>query len=176
MPKKIVVIGPESTGKSNLCEALARHYGTQWVGEYARKYLLTHGINYTYPDLIMIAEGQIAGEEETAQTLGDDDMLFIDTDMHVMKVWSEFVYNDCDLRILNRIADRNYDLFLLTDTDLDWEFDELREYPAIETRQKLFHYYHESLLNQKAPWGIVRGRDGARLACAIDIIEKTLLV
>ena len=61
--KKIVVIGPESTGKSFLCEQLARHYNTVWVKEYAREYLLKNGTDYTFEALLDIAKGQVAEEE-----------------------------------------------------------------------------------------------------------------
>ena len=63
MLKKIVVIGPESTGKSTLCQQLAEHYHTSWVPEYAREFLLTHGTDYSYEDLLEIAKGQIALED-----------------------------------------------------------------------------------------------------------------
>ena len=59
LPKKIVVIGPESTGKSTLCEQLADHYKTQWVPEFARNYLLEIRRPYTYDDLLYIAEAQV---------------------------------------------------------------------------------------------------------------------
>ncbi|HMF72604.1 MAG TPA: ATP-binding protein, partial [Flavitalea sp.] len=58
--KRIVVVGPESTGKSTLCQQLAEHYNTAWVPEYAREYLLKHGMNYSYDDLLTIAKGQVA--------------------------------------------------------------------------------------------------------------------
>ena len=64
MLKKIVVIGPESTGKSSLCEELAQHYGTSWCPEFAREYLLTRGKKYDYEDLLFIAKGQLALEDE----------------------------------------------------------------------------------------------------------------
>src|SRR4051794_5129977 len=99
--KKIVVIGPESTGKSTLCEKLARHYHTNWCPEYAREYLLQHGTNYTYDSLLSIAKGQIALEEKwTKETMANQQgnattqspLLFIDTDMYVMQVWCKFVF------------------------------------------------------------------------------------
>ena len=62
--KKIVVIGPESTGKSTLCNQLAQHYNTDWVPEFAREYLERNGTNYTYESLLTIANGQVALEEE----------------------------------------------------------------------------------------------------------------
>src|SRR5215467_1623034 len=64
MLKKIVVIGPESTGKSSLCEKLAEHYNTLWCPEYAREYLTIHGMNYTYDDLLTIAKGQLQLEKQ----------------------------------------------------------------------------------------------------------------
>ena len=98
--KKIVVIGPESTGKSWLCENLATYYNTHWVEEYAREYLLTNGKDYTLNDLDVIAKGQIENENKISnqiinswETTDAKKPLFIDTDLYVIKVWSEFVFN-----------------------------------------------------------------------------------
>src|SRR5205823_13471053 len=65
--KKIVVIGPESTGKSTLCEQLARYFNTLWCSEYAREYLLDHGKDYIYDDLLAIAKGQLQLEDEYSE-------------------------------------------------------------------------------------------------------------
>src|SRR5436190_5903808 len=62
--KKIVAIGPESTGKSTLCKQVAEHFHTFWCPEYAREYLFTYGKNYTYEDLLIIAKGQLQLEDE----------------------------------------------------------------------------------------------------------------
>ena len=133
--RKIVIIGPESTGKSSLARSLAEHYHTGWVKEYAREFLLTHGKEYTYEDLYTIACGQIALEFKTTEAFSEKPLLFIDTDLHVVRVWSEFVFNRCDNRILQHIARQSYDLYLLCNTDLPWEADELREYPDLESRR-----------------------------------------
>ncbi len=186
--KKIVVIGPESTGKSTLCTQLAEHYNTQWVPEYAREYLLTHGTNYKYEDLYTIAEGQIKGEEDIIKKLQPPkpsalnllpstlhpQPVFIDTDLQVIKVWSEFVFNKCDNRILTSIVNRHCDLYLLCNTDLPWVKDELREYPDLETREKLYHYYKESMINQPVPWVEISGNYEDRLKMAIDAVNKIL--
>jgi len=141
---KIVVIGPESTGKSSLCESLAKHFNTRWCPEFAREYLLKHGTNYTFEDLLSIAKGQLLMEEEYAQSLLNDSpentsrLLFIDTDMYVMKVWCEFVFGNCHKWILEQIVSRKYDLYLLCNTDLPWVKDELREGSFISYLQR--HY------------------------------------
>ncbi|MGH2647840.1 MAG: AAA family ATPase, partial [Ginsengibacter sp.] len=88
--KKVVVIGPESTGKSTLCAQLAAHFKTSWVPEYAREYLEKYGTDYSYEDLLSIAKGQIELEEEGIRCQPSSSaLLFIDTDMYVTKVWCE---------------------------------------------------------------------------------------
>jgi len=178
--KKIVAIGPESTGKSMLCEQLAKHYDTVWVKEYAREYLLKNGNHYEYENLLDIAKGQIAEEEAGFNILNESNLklqtinpkpIFIDTDMYVMKVWCEFVFDKCHHWILNRIAERKYDLYLLCNTDLPWVKDELREYPDLESRRKLYHYYKEALLNQPVPWVDISGNYDERLQKAIRAVE-----
>jgi NadR type nicotinamide-nucleotide adenylyltransferase len=173
--KKIVIIGPESTGKSTLCERLAQHYQSSWVPEYAREYLEKHGTHYTYNDLMDIAAGQIELEDEAVKKLHDvkhdSPKLFIDTDMYVMKVWSEFVFNKCNNWILNRIAERNYDLYLLCDVDLPWVKDELREYPDLKVRKKLYYFYKDLLVNQDVPWCEISGDYDERFSKATNFIE-----
>ena len=180
MLKKIVVIGPESTGKSTLCEQLAAHYQTTWVKEYAREYLLTHGTNYTYDDLLTIAKGQLNAEDLAIEgpqpkTLNPKPQtLFIDTDMYVMKVWCEYVFDRCHHWILNQIVERNYDLYLLCNTDLLWVKDELREYPDPETRGKLYYYYKEAMVGQEVPWVEISGNYEERLNKAIDAVDRCI--
>ena len=173
--KKVVILGPESTGKSTMCKMLAEHFNTIWVKEYAREYLLKNGTNYSYENLYEIAQGQLAAEKNTVENTSKE-IIFIDTDMYVMKVWSEFVFNKCDNRILNEIVQSDCDLYLLLNTDLPWEKDELREYPDNETREKLFHFYKEEMQEQKKPWHIVSGQGNERFLNALKIIENTLFI
>ncbi len=127
--KKIVVIGPESTGKSTLCFQLAEHYQTLWCPEYAREYLEKNGTGYTYNNLLTIAKGQIESENKVLSTVDSrQSTVFIDTDMYVMKVWCEFAFNKCYSWILNQIATRKYDLYLLCNVDLPWIADEFLKY------------------------------------------------
>ena len=180
---KIVAIGPESTGKSTLCAALAKHFSTIWCKEYAREYLLEHGIDYTYEDLLTIAEGQLKLEDEaTTEAIalhkqsGSQGMpiLCIDTDMQVMKIWCEYVFGNCHPFILNKIVQRKYDGYLLCKPDLTWVKDELREYPDLETRDKLYHHYKDILVNQSLPWFEVTGQDPARTQSAIEWLKSIL--
>ncbi len=179
MVKKVVIIGPESTGKSTLCEQLAAHYNTIWTPEYARQYLLQNGTNYTFEDLALIAKGQLAledgyVEQAKSQKLSNIQPVFLDTDMYVMKVWCEFVFGQCHRFILDEIVDRKYDLYLLCNTDLPWTKDELREYPDLETREILFKMYKDLLIHQSTPWVEIRGNNDERLKMAIEATDKLL--
>ena len=100
--------------------------------------------------------------------------LLIDTDMYVMKVWSEFVFEKCHRFILEKIVERKYDLYLLCNTDLPWVKDELREYPDLESRQKLYHIYKDIMINQPVPWVEITGTDEQRLQKAILSIDPLL--
>jgi NadR type nicotinamide-nucleotide adenylyltransferase len=193
MVKKVVIIGPESTGKSTLCEMLARHFNTLWCPEFAREYLLKNGNKYNFDDLLTIAKGQLALEDEyermvgaynpsekTSQTDALDtiqpvnystsQLLFIDTDQYVMKVWSEYVFGDCHNWILRRIAERPYDLYLLCKPDLPWVKDELREYPDEKPRQELYHIYRDILLNQPVSWAEISGSYNQRFELARNAV------
>jgi len=200
--KKFVAIGPESTGKSTLCSQLAEHYHTVWVPEYAREYLEKNGMGYSYEDLLTIAERQVELEEEAIRyhvsgisekegirhpapgintdshglphTGHHSSLLFIDTDMYVMKVWCEYVFNNCHNWILNRAAERNYDGYLLCNIDLPWVSEKLREYPDVKTRNRLYHFYKDTLVNQSVPWVSITGSYEERFKKAVDFIEKQL--
>ncbi|HEV8084323.1 MAG TPA: ATP-binding protein [Chitinophagaceae bacterium] len=195
--KKFVIIGPESTGKSTLCSQLAEHYKTLWVPEYAREYLLKKGTDYAYDDLLTIAKGQIDGEEIITNQFADKieapgfeknkhrtsdivhhkskkAFLFIDTDMYVMKVWCEYVFNKCHNWILNRIAERDYDGYLLCNADLDWVADALREYPDKTIRQKLYYYYKDVMINQTIPWVDITGNYTERFEKAVKFIDDKI--
>ena len=172
--KKIVVIGPESTGKSTLCSQLAAHYNTLWVREYAREYLEKNGTNYSYDDLLAIAKGQINSEEKVSNKDSTLNLLFIDTDMYVMKVWCEYVFGKCHNWILTRIAERKYDGYLLCNPDLPWTHDSLREYPDEKVRKKLYHFYKELMINQTVPWIDISGSYDERLNKAVNFINKLI--
>lgn len=166
--KKVVIIGPESTGKSTLCRQLAQHYNTAWVPEFARQYLLTNGTTYTFNDLLIIAKGQIALEEEHLH----HSPLFIDTDMYVMKVWCEYVFQQCHQWILDQIAERTCHLYLLCNIDLPWVRDELREYPDLEARATLYHMYKDLLINQAVPWIDISGNYEQRFRKSVEGVSR----
>ncbi|MFW2475833.1 MAG: AAA family ATPase [Sediminibacterium sp.] len=199
MIHKIVILGPESTGKSTLCELLAQHYNTLWCPEFAREYLTTHGMDYDFDDLLSIAKGQLALEKEyenmvnsqwsiaegltpgeakrwvnvkTLRSQNHPPLLFVDTDMYVMKVWCEYVFQKCHHFILNEIIQQTTNFYLLCKPDLPWAEDVLREYPDEKPRLELYQIYRDIMINQKVPWVEIFGDYDARLEKARSAIDK----
>jgi len=164
---KIAIYGPESTGKTTLAQQLAAHFGTNWVAEYAREYLqnkwdATQEI-CAPEDLLPIAMGQVALENEALQTATD--FVFCDTTLLVTKVYSEMYYQFCD-PILDKAARKHkYDLFFLTDIDVPWEADDLRDKPN-EREDALVQFEAALLANQK-PYLRLSGNKEERLSKAI---------
>jgi nicotinamide riboside kinase len=101
-----------------------------------------------------------------------DGLLFIDTDLYVIKVWSEYVFGRCEAWVLDEIVRRKYDAYLLCNTDLPWAHDPLREYPDPGVRERLYHIYKDLLVNQSLPWAEVSGVGDERLEGAIAAVER----
>ncbi|MBW8686086.1 AAA family ATPase [Chitinophaga rhizophila] len=171
---RVVVIGPESTGKSTLSKQLAAHYDTLWTPEYARQYLEELKRPYEQHDLLKIAEGQLALEDELASQANR--LLICDTDLHVIKVWSEHKYGNCDPAILTQIARRQYDLYLLTYVDIPWEEDPQREHPDPAMREHFYNVYRDLVIATGVPWAEIKGGFEERKEVAIAAVDQLLLV
>ena len=164
----IAITGPESTGKSSLAKELAQHYLALRVEEVARTYLEGLGRAYTYDDILEIARRQ-HGAIERARSASTGSFLFLDTEFTVLRIWCEYVYGKCHPWILEKEQTQQVDLFLLTDIDLPWQPDPLREHP--DKRHELFSLYHQALEKRDTPFIIVSGMGKSRLQAAIDGIE-----
>lgn len=164
--KKVVVIGPECTGKSELSNLLAREFNTVWVEEYARAYIDGLQRPYTADDLPIIARGQIELEESAAARANK--VLICDTDLYVIKVWSNFKYGYCDPWILEQIALRKYDLYLLTYIDIPWQYDPLREHP--DQRDRLYEIYLDEMKSQSVPFAEIKGGREQRKKLAMESV------
>lgn len=166
--KKIVVIGSESTGKSTLSAGLAGALDTVWVEEYARDYLLQLGRPYEEHDLLKIAKGQLALEDEKLKQANE--YLICDTDLNVIKVWAEASYGRCDDWVLEQIKQRKYDAYILTDIDMPWVDDPLREHPLPHERQYFFDLYKAIVEQSGVPFVIASGGENERLQKALSFI------
>ena len=168
MPKRILILGPESTGKSTLAEKLAEHFAEPWVPEVAREYLEKLDRPYAYEDLLQIGKQQMQLEDELAKQAKH--YLFCDTDLRVIQVWSQNRYGKVDPWVLEELARRTYDLILLCATDLPWQEDPFREHPELEMRQQFFEIYQQLSQASGFPWILVSGFTDKRLSTAIQAV------
>lgn len=172
---KVVLFGPESTGKTTMSKQLARHYNTVWVPEYARKYLQDKWNNERKTcenhDLIPIAKGQIRLENFLARRA--DKILICDTDLLETKVYSEEYYGGfVDPELEEAAISNTYDLYLLTYIDTPWEEDDLRDRP--ELRLEMFKAFENALKKYNRPYVLLSGSKKARFETAVFEIDKIL--
>ena len=168
--KKVVVLGPECTGKSELSAFLAEHFKTTWVPEYARGYIDNLVRPYQESDLLTIAHGQLRLEDEWPRD--SNNVLICDTNLYVIKIWSEFKYGHCAKEILESINTRTYDLYLLTYVDIPWQSDPQREHP--DKREELYQIYLKEMQSQHTPFVEIRGEREQRRQTAVHAIKKLL--
>ncbi|MCK5371063.1 MAG: ATP-binding protein [Cyclobacteriaceae bacterium] len=167
---RIAITGPESTGKSTFVRKLAEHYKTVWVPEFARIYINQLDRPYEQHDLAEIAKGQISHERELISKANK--YLFCDTELTVIKIWSEYKYGTVDPYILSEYYKMSYDLYLLMDIDFPWEYDPQREHP--EKRKFFFDWFESELKAKKAHYRVISGNHIERIERACVEIDNTL--
>lgn len=172
---KIVLFGPESTGKTTLSRQLARHYNSVWVREYARNYLQDKWNNEREicepKDLLPIAIGQMELENDLAKKT--DTVLICDTDLLETKVYSEVYYSgDCDPILEKYAIENSYSLYFLTYIDTPWEPDDLRDKP--NDRKEMFQAFENTLIKYKRPYVLLKGDKKKRLKEAIKHIDNLI--
>lgn len=172
---KVVLFGPESTGKTTLSNQLARYYNTVWAPEFARKYLQdkwnNEGKICEQKDILPIAEGQINLENTLAKKA--DKVLICDTDLLETKVYSSAYYGGFVAPELEEAAIQNtYDIYFLTYIDTPWEADDLRDRP--EQRLEMFMAFENTLKKYNRPYVLLKGDKDTRLKKAINVIDRLL--
>lgn len=167
---KVIVTGPECTGKSTLSRQLSEYFEQPWLPEYARTYLTDLGRPYQDSDLLEIAKGQVKKEDEILSN--GHKCAFLDTSMEVLKVWSEWKYETCDPFITEHLKSRPGDLYLLLSPDMAWESDPLRENP--HDRNVIFDIYKNELDVLGKPYEIIAGIGLLRTRRAIKAINAHL--
>lgn len=168
--KRVCVFGPESTGKSTLCHRLAQHFRTLAVPEYARTYLEGKDAPYELSDVVPVARGQRASEQ--ALSLRAHRVLFCDTDMLTTKIWSEWLFQQCDPWILETIKEEHYDLHLLTSADVPWVDDAVRYLP--NDRENFEAKCEEELKAHGRSYVKISGSWEHRFETAVQAVEELL--
>ncbi|MEZ4801230.1 MAG: ATP-binding protein [Gelidibacter sp.] len=171
---KVVLFGPESTGKSTLAQQLAQQYETVFVPEYSRIYAemqLLCGKTLTQDDVVEIANGQLKLETELISKANK--ILICDTDLLETKVYSEMYYNGyCPAQLEDFANQKTCDLYLLTYVDVPWIADNIRDKP--QAREEQFNIFEATLKRYNKPYKIIKGNEEERLQNAIRYVDERL--
>ena len=124
---KIAIVGPESTGKSTISSALAKHYNTVWVPEYARYYCEGLTAPCTMQDELNMFYGQVA-LEKAMEVVATNNLLICDTTFLTVKIWSDYQLGETPQIVLDAIQNHRYDFYVLLKNDIPWEPDPLRDF------------------------------------------------
>ena len=163
---KIIVTGPESSGKTTLCKSLSKYFKISYSKEYAREYLNKMCKEYIKDDLLKIAEGQLASEQNA---------IILDTDLITIKIWSIYKYGNCDKWILKQIQGQQSEkrFYLLCKPDIAWMEDPLREHP--KNRMDIFRLYKKELEDLNHKYHVIEGEARVENAISKILIQNYII-
>ncbi len=145
---RIAFTGPESCGKSTLAKWLSEMYRLPLSEEFAREYL-SQKESYIQDDLNSITLGQLADwQKKGAEFVAD-------TEMTVLKIWSEYRFKNAAPLILEAHKNQAFDHYFLCAPDIPWEADPLRENPS--NRDELFILYEAEIIKNQWTYTILKG-------------------
>jgi NadR type nicotinamide-nucleotide adenylyltransferase len=172
--KRIVVSGTESTGKTQLAQKLATHFGEPWSAEFARAYWDLHG-GIKAADLDAIDRGQVANEEAAAAKARR--VVFFDTDLITCVLWNDLLFPGACPAWVRGEADRrarSVALYFLCDADVPFAPDPQRCFPDAIGRERTRRVWREALESRRLPFVEIRGDWAERERTAIAAVERVL--
>lgn len=170
--RDVVLIGPESSGKTTLAAALASQFATHWVPEAARRFVETDPTPLSAATVEPIARLSMALDD--AARASAPALLIHDTDLVSTVVYARHYYGACPAWIVDEARARRADLYLLCLPDLPWEADGVRDRPG--ARHELFAAFREALDAIAAAYTIIGGTGAAREAAAVAAVRRRLAV
>ncbi len=168
-PINIVITGPESTGKTELSQHLAKIFKGQYVPEYARGYIQNLGRQYNYEDVLIIAKMQIQQQHEVSTRFRG--FIFYDTWLIITKIWLKEVFGRNPDWIDEKLENIRMDLYLLCAADIPWVPDPLRENGG-ERRDYLFEQYRSEIRKLGIKYYIISGTGEERFCLAENLVKK----
>lgn len=170
-PRRVVLTGPESTGKTTLARQLARHYETVWAPEYLRTFVEDKGALPGPADSRLVADGHLAQEQALLEQA--QHVLFLDTDLISTYLYHRHYFGEQPSWLLNLSLQHAGDLYLLADIDIPWIPEEgQRDGPA--TRATLHARFRSELVTRNLPHVLLSGTPSHRLHRACEAIDKLL--
>ena len=164
--KKVLVFGPESTGKTTLCKMLTAEFDGALVPEYARTWLKGREDNFGLADMEIIAKGQCAAE--AAALKRGKPFVFCDTDALTTALWCQELFGSGPESVSRLAAESSYDLVLLLDVDVPWVDDALRLRP--ENREQFMERCKQALVEAGREFVVVSGDWDARWEVVVGVV------
>jgi len=163
---KIVITGPECSGKTTLVNGLKKHLEFGQVNEVAREYLQLRNNFYDVTSLYEIA--LLQRWEEKSKT--DYPIVICDTDLLTIIIWKLEKYQIEDQNLINFWLASPTDMFFLCSPDMTWEYDPMRENP--NDRDRLFTIYETYLQKFNQPYQILKGSKEDRLNQVMKYVQS----
>ena len=172
--KRICILGPESTGKSELSQKLANHFNTLYLPEYGRDYDARYrqGKDWQASDFTAIARGHQALRRKLGQRSG---YFFIeDTDLLQTIVWAEYLLGRIPADLERLLEKWEFAAFyLLLKPDVVWLDDGTRYSGDSEVREWFFDKLQTILSDLKLPFKVISGGDwSSREQAAIAAVSR----
>ena len=167
-PRLVAILGAESSGKTTLAQALARHFDSPWVPEYLRTFTQLQGRTPQRQEQHSILQTQVANEDaalERAQQNGSA-WVFCDTAPLLTAVYSELVFGDRSLYKVAASWHPRYAQTLLLNNDVPWQADGLQRDGA-HVRGPVLALLQQHLTAYHAPFALIAGQGPQRMAHAL---------
>lgn len=170
---RVVLSGPESSGKSTLATALAERFGLALAKEYARVHLEAGGPYPRTPsDLTELARRHLAWQREHVPD--DASCGIYDTDMLNYFIWADVAFGCVTEEIDCWFAAETHHVHLLCQPDISWHADPLREFPDLADRQALFDRHVRELERRGIRYFVISGAGDGRVAMAESAFRAAL--
>lgn len=174
-PLRVVIFGPESTGKTSLARFLSTALGEPCSPEHVRHYWDAHGGVIGPGDLEAIALGQAAGEDRALAAASR--VCILDTDLLTCVIWDDLLFPGRCPDWVRGEAERRAeatDLFLLCVTDVPFEPDPQRCFPDPEGRSMCMRLWRDMLVSRGLPFVEITGEWATRERTALGAVHLML--